>query len=57
LARYLLVYILSFATNIFTNYFTLAATQNRLISWLAATLISTCMNFSGLRYFAFSQKV
>jgi putative flippase GtrA len=57
LRRYLLVYLISLIANLTINYLSLMATQNGLIGWLAATLVSTFMNFAGLRYFAFSQKV
>jgi putative flippase GtrA len=57
LTKYMFVYLASLAANIWFHHWSFTAFQNRAGSWLIATLISTCMNFIGLRHFAFVRKV
>jgi len=57
IAIYFMVYAFSLVINVWINNIGYSTSSDARVSWLLATFSSTAINFIGLRYFAFSNKV
>jgi putative flippase GtrA len=57
LLKYSLTYSFSLLVNVGVNATALSIWESRLLGWIMATASSTTVNFLGLRYYAFAQKV
>jgi putative flippase GtrA len=55
--RYLLTYSFSLLVNVGVNATAFSIWNSHLFGWTMATATSTTLNFLGLRYYAFTQKV
>jgi len=57
LRKYVLVYTSSLMVNVWTNNLVYSYWFESELSWILATMASTLLNFLGLRFFAFAEKV
>jgi hypothetical protein len=55
--KYSLTYSFSLLVNVWVNATAFSISNSHLLGWTVATATSTTVNFLGLRYFAFAQKV
>jgi putative flippase GtrA len=55
--KYLLTYSFSLLINVGVNATAFSMWDSHLLGWIMATASSTTVNFLGLRYYAFAQKV